>query len=96
MLILEHKEFHILNFVKFYIRREDNKDIVLFKHMGERMKDRVSTNRRAIKKWFSFITCNEENEPYHLAVVLRDNGDTDFYSDFSLVEENTRAEATVA
>ena len=64
MLILEHRESHILNFMKLYIRREKDKDIVEFKHMGDRMKDEdedVNTDRSAIKKWFSFITCNEEN-----------------------------------
>ena len=92
MLILEHRQSHILNFMKLYIRREKDKDIVEFKHMGDGMKDEDEdakrTDRPVIKKWFSFITCNEENEPYHLAVVLRHGGDIDFYYDFSLIEEN--------
>ena len=43
-------------------------------------------NKSKIKKWFSLININEKGKPYNMCVVLRENGETDFYYNFVLVE----------
>lgn len=92
MLILEHKQKHILQFTRIAIRRSENgKNIVSFKLMGTRAQSNLEiqdSGTSEIKAWKSFVTCNEKNDPYHLAVVLREDGQTDFYYDFNLVELN--------
>ena len=45
-------------------------------------------NSSGIKKWFSLINSDADFKAYSLSVVLRDNGHTDFYYNFSLVEQN--------
>ena len=45
-------------------------------------------NKFGIKKWFSLINSDENGDPYNICVILRENGETDFYYNFSLVEQN--------
>ena len=58
-------------------------------HLGECFNNLdPEENSSNIKKWISFINKDESYSPFNMCVVLRENGHTDFYYNFTLVEQN--------
>lgn len=49
-------------------------------------------NCSKIKKWISLINKDDNETPFNMSLVLRENGHTDFYYNFALVEQNKQLE----
>ena len=87
MFVLENQIDHQLKFMKIKFHKDGPIKILKLFQLGACFKNLdPEENSSKIKKWISFINKDENDNPFNMCVILRENGLTDFYYNFALVE----------
>jgi hypothetical protein len=87
--VLENQIDHQLKFMKISFLKVGSTTILNLIQLGACFTNLDPENNSSkIRKWISFINTDKSENPFNMCVALRENGHTDFYYNFALVEQN--------